>query len=257
MQRLLAPLLLFLALTSCAHVDASGELSYAPSAEENYERGVTARERGRHIDAIKFFEHVRFKFPYSTYAALADLAIADTEFEQERYLEAVEGYQSFVRMHPSHPQADYAEFRAALSYYRDIPSSFFLFPPSPEKDQGSVRNAYSTLARFLRDHPGSRYAPEARQLLKDARERLAKHELAVAKFYLHHDRPKATVARVERLLRDYSDTPVDCEALLLLAKAHLEQKEPDAARAALERIVEEHPNDPLVPDAKAMLGALE
>jgi outer membrane protein assembly factor BamD len=104
-------------LSGCAHVDAAGELRYADDAEKNYALGQKALEDSRYLDALKYFEHVRYKFPYSTQAALADLAVADTAFEQEKYLEAVEGYRGFIKLRPNHPKTDYAEFRVALSHY--------------------------------------------------------------------------------------------------------------------------------------------
>ena len=38
-------------------------------------------------------------------------------------------YRSFVRHRPAHADVPYAEFKIAESYYRQIPSDFFLSPP--------------------------------------------------------------------------------------------------------------------------------
>jgi outer membrane protein assembly factor BamD len=234
-------------------MDAAGEPSYAEDAKKDYDAGQEARSSGRFLDAQKYFEHVRFKFPYSSYAALADLAMADTNFDREKYIEAVEGYRSFLKMHPSHEQADYAAFRIALSHYKDIPSDFFLFPPSTQKDQTSIREAQTDLVSFLKDWPDSTHAPEAKKLLAEVRHRLAEHELSVADFYLHRDRWNAAAGRLEHVLAEYPGSDVEGEVLLKLGRSYLKMGEVEKGRAALERLVHDHPDDSHRGEAERLL----
>jgi len=257
MSRHLSTLLILAALlVGCAHIDATGEPSYATDAEQNFALGAKALEDGRHLDAMKYFEHVRYKFPYSAQAALADLAVADTFFEQEKYLEAIDGYRSFLKLRPNHPKSDYAEFRVAFSFYKDIPSDFFLFPPAIEKDQTAVREALSALKQFLQLYPTSSLATEATRLLAEVRERLAGHEMYVANFYIHRERWHAVVGRLDKLLADFPDSALRGEAALKLANAHLKLGENDKARAVLERLIREHPEDPYRSDAEGLLKSL-
>jgi outer membrane protein assembly factor BamD len=163
---------------------------------------MEALNDGRHLDALKFFDHVRYKFPYSAQAAAADLAIADTNFDREKYLEAIDGYRNFLKLHPNNPKVDYAQYRIALSYYKDIPSDFFIFPPSTEKDQTSVKDARGA-SRSTSALPELENAEEAKKLLADVLGRLAEHEMGVADFYLDHSRYPAAVNRLTKLIADY------------------------------------------------------
>lgn len=228
---------------ACAHMDSSGTVNFAPDAETNYNLGLKSVEDRRYLDAMQFFEHIRYRHPYSSVAALADLAIADTYFEQNKYMEAVEGYRNFVKLRPHHPKVDYAEYRIALSHYEDIPADFFLFPPSHEKDQSAVRGAAANFETFLRKYPNSQYAPEAREKLRETRERLADHEMSIAAFYRHHDRYPSAAARYERMISEFPDSKRIGEAMLALAEIQIELNSPDKARATLQKLIQDYPED--------------
>src|SRR5512142_2648389 len=112
MRRPLAAALLLLALAACSkHVTFSGEAKLMPTPEENYKAGQELLKDGSYSDAQKFFDYVKTKFPFSKYAALSDLRTADSKFQQGQFAEAADAYANFVKLHPSHEDVDYAEFR--------------------------------------------------------------------------------------------------------------------------------------------------
>lgn len=240
-------------LFGCAHLDSSGTVEFAPDAEGNYRLGLKSMEDRRYLDAMQFFEHVRYRHPYSAVAALADLAIADNFFVQDKFAEAAESYKNFVKLHPNHPKVDYAEYRIALSHYKDIPMDLFFIPPSCEKDQGAVRGAAANFSEFLKKYPDSEYAAEAREKLKEVIERLVDHEMSVAKFYRHHDRYKSAAARYEVVLRDFPESVRAGEALVGLAESRCDAEQFDEARAAVERLRSEYASSPQAAKADALL----
>ncbi|MBI5544913.1 MAG: outer membrane protein assembly factor BamD [Deltaproteobacteria bacterium] len=256
MNRKLSTLLVLLALSGCATLDAAGDVSYLPDAKGNFEAGENALQGGRHLDALKYFDHVRYKFPYSQQAALADLGVADTNFDREKYLEAIDSYRSFLKLHPNHPKADYAQYRIAYSYFKDIPSDFILFPSSTEKDQTSVKDARAAFEEFIKAYPSSPYVPEAKKQLADVLTRLAEHEMRVAEFYLHHDHLKAAVGRFSRLVDDYPHSELAPKALVKLAETYVKLDQKEKARAALERLLKDYPENEHRPQAEALLKSL-
>ncbi|MGC4121700.1 MAG: outer membrane protein assembly factor BamD [Myxococcales bacterium] len=256
LSTLLVVLAVSLASSGCATFQTAGEVTYLNDAKGNYEAGMEALKDGRHLDALKFFDHVRYKFPYSAQAALADLAIADTNFDREKYLEAIDGYRNFLKLHPNNTKADYAQFRIALSYFKDIPSDFFIFPPSTEKDQTSVKDARGAFEEFLKLYPNSESAEEAKKLLAEVLGRLAEHEMSVANFYYEHDRYPAAINRLNKLIEDYPKSDLAPKALVKLAKAYLKLNDKDAARTALEKFIKDFPEDKLKPEAEALLHSM-
>lgn len=253
---LLAAALLGLAACSSKHVSITGKLKFAGDAEGDYKAGVELLEDKTYPEAEKFFERVKTKYPFSKWAPLAELRLADSKFAQELYPEAAEAYKQFVQLHPTHDDVDYAEYRAGLAHFKDAPGSFVLFPPAYEKDQRQLALATETLARFLEKHPKSKYAPEARKVLDAANARLAEHEWYVAEYYFKRKRWAGAAGRYETLVEKYPGTRHESRALLKLAQAALEQGEKHRARTALQKLIVKHPQDPLRPEAEKRLAEL-
>jgi outer membrane protein assembly factor BamD len=254
--RLLALALLPLLACSSSRVSITGEVRYGATAEEDYQAGTEELDKGNYVEAMKFLEHCRTKYPFSKYAALSELRLADAKFKQERYLEAAEGYDAFVKLHPTHEDADLAEFRAAQAYYKEAPADFLLFPHAFEKDQRQLKTAVDKLKFFLASRPDSKHRKQAEAMLGEAQGRLAAHEWYVAEFYAKRDHWAGAAGRLETLLKEYPGSRYESRALLQLAKAYLGQDEAFRAQQALQRFVAKYPDDPHRPEAEALLAGL-
>jgi outer membrane protein assembly factor BamD len=247
-----------LPLLACTgkHVTITGELKYGKSAEEDYQAGLDELKHENWSEGQKFMEHVRSKYPFSKYAALAELKLADAKFTQERWIEAADAYQRFAQLHPTHEDVDYAEYRQALSHYRDAPADFALFPPSYEKDQKSMGAALTGLKAFLKDRPDSKLRPDAEKLLEQVQGRLAAHEWYVGDFYWSRQRWAGAAGRFEGLVREYPGSKHEAEALWRLAQASLKLEENFRAQTALQKLIARHPQDSRRPQAEALLASL-
>lgn len=249
-------LLLVLATLGCSHASLTGEPRYGRAAEDDYKSGQQELKSRNYVEATKFFEHVRTKYPFSRYAALSELRLADVKYDQDRFIEAGEAYQAFVRLRPGHEEVDYAAFRVALSHWKDGPSDFFLYPPPFEKDQTQVKDAAKAFEDFLKKYPASTYRPEAERLLARARHLLVEHEWYVAQFYAKRNHWAGAANRLEGLVKNYPDSPREPAALLDLAAAYLKLDERFRAQQALQRLIVEHPKDPRRPEAERLLASL-
>lgn len=231
-----------------------GDVVYAEEPEENLKRGDQALASKSHTEAQKYYEYVKTKFPYLEVSKTAELKLADTDFDRERFIEARERYLGFVRLHPTHAQVDYAAFRAALSHYKDIPSDFFLLPPSAEKDQGEVKSALVAMNEFVRQYPSSSYVPEAQKALVDVKRRLAKHELYAADFYASRAKWAAVVSRLNVVAAQYDGTGFEERVYLGLYEAHTKLSQPEPAKAALRVLIARQPGTSAAQRAQRLLG---
>ena len=266
MRSTTAKALLFSALCACASgKDAGVDITKpvtgaeASNAAKAYEKGLQEKKDQNPIEATRFFEYVRNNFPYSQYAALAQLAIADMGFEREDWSQAATQYQDFVKSHPSHPKADYAAFRVGQAYFNDKPSDWFLLPPSYEKDQAPVRQALEALNRFVNAYPKSEYVPKARAMIADCRQALAAHERYVAEFYWKKNQWRGAAGRYMTLADTYGDLQEGKshgESLWRAAQAYGNAKDPGAERKVLERLLQEAPQSPHRKDAEALLAKI-
>src|SRR5260221_8061885 len=74
----------------------------ASDAGRAYAKGVQELKDKNYLEATRFFEAVRNNYPYSQFAALADLAIADINFERDDYGGPAVPLQRLVKGHPPH-----------------------------------------------------------------------------------------------------------------------------------------------------------
>src|SRR5690349_20755321 len=123
MKRALLMLLLVTTAFACGGGSDSGKVDYSVSAHQNYERGLKELKEEDWVAAAKYFSFIKARFPYSKYAVLAELRLADAEFCAEHYLQAIDAYKQFIKFHPSHEMVanGYASFRIGGAYYMMLP----------------------------------------------------------------------------------------------------------------------------------------
>ncbi len=231
------------------------DAEYAADAQKAFDRGEAMFRKREWLDAIAAFRLVTQRFAYNvTLAALAELRLADVAFERERFTEARGLYRNFVRFHPQHARVDDAEFRVGLSAYRDIPGDTFIEPPSVERDQTEVKGALRELRGFLERRPESPHAGEANEIVRKCEDKLAAHELVVARFYAHEGKWKAVAMRADNAVRDYPSSSLIPEALALAVEAHVRTGTVNEARQAFETLEALRPNQKLLTRAAKALG---
>lgn len=246
--------------TGCAtSKGGTKKLSYGQTAKANYEKGVHELEDENYPEAVRFFSFVKSRFPFSRYATMSELRMADALFKQEKYLAAVDAYKLFVSFHPTHPKVvdGYVGYRVCEAQIKQIPEDWFLIPPSHEKDQTATRQALSDLIGFMRTHHQSKYFKKVETIYRKCLKKLVAHELYVARFYLDRNRPKATIMRLEGVLKRYPDAGVDPEVMLLLGQTYMKMNRPAKAQKTFASLVSKYPNDMNSEKAKLYLRHLK
>ncbi len=229
--------------------------SASSPAEKAYLIGRARLQRGDYEGAISAFDTVRSDFPYSRFAALSELKIADAYFEQKQFASAAEQYRSFVKLHPNNERVAYARFRTAKSVYKKMPSDWFFMPPVHQRDLSATKTAVKELRSFLRRHADTKYADEAEKLLRKSRRLLADHEMYVAEFYLDRDNARAASMRLKYLLNNYSGLGLDPKALYLLARSYIGMGDRQGARTAIEDLLEFHAGTDYARKARKLIEA--
>jgi outer membrane protein assembly factor BamD len=231
------------------------DVDYADTAKQNFDSGEAAMSDGRWAEAVKFFEHTKNKYPYSKFAVLAELRIADAHFSREKWIEAADAYRIFVRFHPRHEKVPYATFRVALAYSKEIDQDVWFFPTAIEKDQSAARDAIRAFDEFIARFPDDENVPEAKKLRTEARARLADTDLYTAGFYVDREKWQGAMWRYQRVANDFSDTPKAPYALLRAARI-ADEKLNDAptAQKLYEQLLREHPTSPEAEDARQALS---
>ncbi len=198
-------LFLFLALVlSCGKRPKPPELQLrelVKKAQRNYEKGL-------YEAAEQALKEIRDRFPESPYALWAELKLADCKFFAGEFLEAAALYEEFEKLHPTNEAIPYVIYQIGTSYFR------LMLPP--DRDQTYAKKAIEAYERLLRLYPDSPYTLEAKRRIRVARERLASHELYVARYYFRTKRYRGAYARLYYLLTNYPDTQAAYEASKLV-----------------------------------------
>jgi len=229
---------------------------YSEKAKRDYEAAMDDFDSKNWEAARQKLAEVKRNYGYSRYARLAELRLADADYEQDKFAEATAGYKAFVHDYPNDPEIPYARYKVTMTQY-DAVSASFLLPPLEERDLAYVNDAHTSIRGFLNDYPNSEHAPQLAYMQSVVTGLLARHELYVARFYLSRDKFPAAVARIQYSLRTYPNSGLEPEGLVLLAEVYLKTKERAKARSVLELVLTRYPASPFAVPAKNFLDRLD
>ena len=231
--------------------------SYLESVRLNFEAGEESLKNSDYEKAIGYFQFVRSKYPFSQYAALSDLKIADTKFVQKKWLDAASAYEVFIRLHPRHEQVSYASYRVGSSYFHAVPTDFFLLPKATSRDQSFTKEALAAIDRFLVQFPDSDYVADAKAKQILLFSYLAQHNQHVAAYYERRGRYQAAVNRHLSVEENYPETKESIESLFRAAEiTRIDLQDQDAAIELYSRIVTTKTDSPYIEKAQKELNNL-
>ena len=234
---------------------ANAPLDYSENAKRDYDAAMEAFDSHNWEGFNQMMSEVKRKYGYSRYARLAELRLADADFQQEKYAEATAGYKAFVHDYPNDPEIPYARYQVTRTQY-DAVSQSFLLPALEERDLASVNDAHTSIRAYLNDYPNSSHSAELDYMQSVVTGLLARHELYVARFYLDRGRFDAAVARIEYSLHSFADSGMEPEGMVLLAEVYMKEHERQKARAVLELVLSRYPTSPFIVPARRFLGEL-
>ncbi len=192
-------------LGACASVERD-----TSTPEGAYSLAQHFEENDRFEEAIRRYNDVRNKFPYSSQATRAELAIADVYYKQESYAEAQVSYQNFKDLHPTHPQVDYVQFRIGLSLFMQLPNSI-------DRDLSVADETILAFTDLIRKFPTSAHLEEATKKRSEVIRMKAEKEEYIADFYFKRRMFDSAVKRYENLYLQYGGLGFEPKALLRLS----------------------------------------
>ncbi len=192
--------------------------------DERYlvDKATEAYSKGRFIAASENFQKVRDRYPFSPYATLAELKMADCKYFEGLYEEAIQLYQEFEKLHPNNEAVSYVVFQIALCHYKLM--------NTPDRDIAPTVKLLQTCERFLSKHQDSPYMFQIKRMKEEARERLAQHELVVVAWYLKDDQIAQARKRLKTIVEQYAETNTRKEAEALLATLPADVKVEDSKK---------------------------
>jgi outer membrane protein assembly factor BamD len=183
-------------------------------AEKLYNEGVfLMNQKSDYKDAAKKFEEVERQHPYSEWARKALIMVAYSRYEAREYDEAVIAARRYVTLHPSTPDAAYAQFLIGSAYYDQI--------PDVTRDQQRAERAIAALEEVTRKFPTTEYAVASKQKIAMARDQLAGKEMLIGRYYMTRKDFTGAINRFKIVVTQYQTTRHVEEALMRLTEAYM------------------------------------
>jgi outer membrane protein assembly factor BamD len=164
-------------------------------------------------NAVKKFEEVDRQHPYSDWARKSLIMSAFAYYSGGSYEECIAASKRYLTLHPGSPDAAYAQYLIAASYYDQI--------PDVTRDQGDTEKALAAFQEVINKFPNSEYAHTARQRIEVARDQLAGKELQIGRYYLNHRDYTGAINRFKIVVTKYQTTREVEEALERLTEAYM------------------------------------
>ncbi|HEX9365954.1 MAG TPA: outer membrane protein assembly factor BamD, partial [Vicinamibacterales bacterium] len=193
-------IVLLAALSVFATACASGGPKKPPSGTLEpdkflFEHGKENLDKKRWLVSREYFRQLIDSYPQSPFRADAKLGLGDTylgERTGESFVLAINEYREFLNFYPTHERAHYAQFQLAMSHFRQM--------RAPMRDQSETRDAIREFQVYVTKYPDKPLIDEARQKLRDAKDRLDDWDFGVAEHYFRIKWYPGAVGRLVPLL---------------------------------------------------------
>jgi len=202
-----------LLLSGCASTTDTSKLLNPDPPGKMYASADSYLSRGKFEAAARKFEELDRDHPYSPEARRAMVMAAYAYFRAGKYPEAIATARRYTTVHPGTKDAAFAHHIIATSYFEEI--------NGPKNDQTNTRKALEELQILKSRYPNSKYARQADNRIRIARDNLAANEMEVGRYYLKRRNYTAAVNRFKIVARDYQDTKHVEESLMRLTETYM------------------------------------
>jgi outer membrane protein assembly factor BamD len=200
------------------------------NAKDQFEASISAYNAGDYPLSEQGFKRVIFSFPSSVYVDDAQFYLAKSYVGMKDYDAAAVEYKFLI---DNFPGSEYRE-KASLG----IGEAYFLKSPRTSLDQSVTRKAIYHLRRYLAQYPDSPNSQRAREMLEQAKDRLARKLFESAKAYRRLGAFTSERLYLETLLTEYPESSLIWEAKLRLSEILIDMGEAEIAHAYLEEILQ-------------------
>lgn len=246
--RLFSALLILSLFIACSSTkDAAKPDSSDPEAE--FQRAEDLINRGYYEEARQTLEDIKSKDTSQQYILLAKLRIADTYYDDEAYEEAIVEYESFLNTYPSHKYAPYAQYKLAMSNYKQI--------KTPDISYSVAQKALKEFEKLQRNYPRNPYMEVTENRIKACLRVLAEYEFYVGSFYFKKGSYEAAARRFNDLLKNYPGSVIEADALYYLGVSYGNVGQNEKAVSTLNTLIERFPTIKLSSDAREFIASLQ
>lgn len=192
------------------------------SANKLYAEAKTAMGEGAYDKAIKYYEKLEARYPYGRFAQQSQLEVAYAYYKQQEKASAIAACDRFIRLHPNHPNVDYAYYLKGLVNFNEDMGliGYVSMQDLSERDPRAAQESFEAFKELVKKFPDSKYAKDAALRMAYLVNALASLEVHVADYYMRRGAYVAAINRAQTSLKTYPDAPANEKALFVMVRAY-------------------------------------
>ena len=218
---LVALFIALLAVSGC-HTNPNRRQEKKVTPEALYQKAHKSLENYDFNGAIKSYEQLTARFPFTDEARQARLDLIYAYYRANEKESAIDAAETFVRENPTHPRVDYAWYMKGLVDFERTPNAIerLFHADLTKRPPSTARKSYAAFKTVVEQYPKSEYAHDSLQRMVYLRDRLASYEVHVAQYYYKRGAYIAAAQRARGAIEQYDGSPAVQQALDLLIKSY-------------------------------------
>ena len=242
-------LALMLGLAGCSGT-SDKEIEKVPdkSAQALFADARTSLDNGLYQKAIQILSAIDSRYPYGPISHQVQLDLIYAYYKSGDAAQGIALTDRFLRLNPAHVNIDYVYYMRALinmatedNLFQDLAGI-----DRSDRDPTAARDAFNDLKTVLKKYPESKYAADSRKRMIAIKSRLAKYELAVARYYLKREAYVSSANRGKYIVEYFSPSPETEEALEIMIICYDKLGLNDLRVNAKQVLAANYPNNSLV-----------
>jgi len=240
-----------LVTSGCASNNDENKPTIDETERQFYESAQRSLRASNYQDGIAKLQRLEARFPFGRYAEQAQLELIYAYYNSMQPESARSAADRFIRLHPQHPNADYAYYLRGMASFdedRNLLDRFLPLDPA-KRDPGAARESFRDFAQLISRFPDSKYTPDARARMVYLRNLLAAYEINVARYYIYRGAYIAAANRGRYVFENFQQTPSVADALAIMVEAYLNLELKELANEALQVLVTNYPDYPTLDES--------
>ncbi|MEW6982130.1 outer membrane protein assembly factor BamD [Colwelliaceae bacterium 6471] len=242
-------IMLTLAIAGCSSSEKN-DIDKVPdkSAQALFADARESLDNGLYQKAIQILSAIDSRFPFGPISHQVQIDLIYAYYKSGNADQGIALADRFLRLNPTHPNVDYVYYMRALI---NLATETNLFQnlagiDRSDRDPTASKDAFNDLKTLITNYPQSKYAVDARKRMIEIKSRLAKYELAVARFYLDRDAYVSAANRGKYIVKYYSPSKEVEQALEIMIQCYEKLGLEDLKTNAKQVLAANYPNNPLL-----------
>ncbi|MFC3094788.1 outer membrane protein assembly factor BamD [Alteromonas sediminis] len=217
-------------------------------AQSLYDAAKSSMTNGNFAQAATTLSALDSRYPFGPLSHQVQLDLIYSYYKSGKPDETIATIDRFVRLNPNHSDVDYALYMRGLTNMDNDTNLFqdLMNIDRSDRDPAKSREAFADFRRLIQQYPDSKYAADAQKRMVFIKNRLAKYEIAIARFYMRREAYVAAANRGRYVIEHFPDTEQVQSALEIMVESYDQLGLDELKTNALKTLKLNYPDSPFI-----------